>query len=581
MSQTLFRFIPRALACACAAALFSMPVSANEAAVPEKDSVSQSNAHVLTRDILAKVLTAELAIQRNNETRGFNEYYEIAQATGYAELARRAVETAENAQNEEQAQKAVALWNKLDPDNERIRFERAGKLMQEGNFEEAKRLAKDLLKEAEDPNPMLESLAGLGATVEAKSRFYETFAELAKPYEENSGVQLLLAAAAAQAKMGEKARDHGIRAIELTPDNPHVLIQGADYEFAIDPKAASKRLENYLKDHPNSHQVRLSYAKSLLRVNDPDKLEKELARIDSAMKDNPRILMIIGMIAEEGGLLNKAELYYKKYLVQIAKNPTKGLSADAAYVRLGMVKLNQGHKELAIDWLDKVQAGEQYQAARLKEAELLANSNRIDEACKVLKEIRTDDAKQKAGFRRSCGQLLLQQGRKNEAVDVLIEAIDLMPEDAELLYQTALLAEEADRMNDSEKLLRRFIEKNPENPNGYNSLGYLWTVHGIKLSEAERMIAKAMELSGGKDAYILDSMGWLKFRQGKYEEAEKVLLTAQDTKPGDVEIALHLAEVLFVNGKTKQAESVVRSVLEGEPKNEQALELLRKNNIRP
>lgn len=555
------------------------PISCVQAAPEMEEAASQT--HVLTRDIFAKVLTAELAIQRNNTTRGFNEFFSAAEMSGYPELARRALETAEEAQNDEQAQKALALWNKLDPDNERARFTRVSQYFTEGKFDEAQGIAKDLLAEASDPEPLLEEISHIGSSLKEKSRFYEYFSVLAKPYAETSSVQLMLASVAQQAKMGEKAKEHGIRAIELTPDNPHILIQGADYEFALDPKAASKRLESYLKDHPNSHQVRLSYAKSLLRTGEADKLEKELAKIDSAMKDNPRVLLIIGMIAEEGRLYDKAELYYKKYLVEIAKKPAMGLTPDAAYVRLGMVKLSQGHRELAIDWLHKVEAGEQYQAARLKEAELLANANRIDEACTVLRNIRTEDKLQKAGFAQSCAKLLLQKDHKEQALEVMIETLDLIPEDSEMLYQAARLAEELNKVDQCEALLRRFIKLNPDNYNGYNSLGYLWIARGMNLRQAEKMILKAMDLSGGNNAYVMDSLGWLRHLQGKDEEAEKLLTQAQDTSPSDVEIALHLAEVLFVRGKMRQGEAVVRSVLEGEPDNEQAKRLLQAFEIKP
>ncbi len=574
------RFAPSASCCAiyCAIALMS-PVSAVQASPELKESASQT--HVLTRDIFAKVLTAELAIQRNNITRGFNEFFSAAEMSGYPELARRALETAEEAQNDEQAQKALALWNRLDPDNERARFTRVSQYFTEGKFDEAQSIAKDLLTEASDPEPLLEEISHIGSDLKEKSRFYEYFSVLAKPYAETSSVQLMLASVAQQAKMGEKAKEHGIRAIELTPDNPHILIQGADYEFALDPKAASKRLENYLKDHPNSHQVRLSYAKSLLRTGEANKLEKELTKIDSAMKDNPRVLLIIGMIAEEGRLYDRAELYYKKYLVEIAKKPAMGLTPDAAYVRLGMVKLSQGHRELAIDWLHKVEAGEQYQAARLKEAELLANTNRVDEACTVLRNIRTEDKLQKAGFAQSCAKLMLQKDHKEQALKVMIETLDLIPEDSEMLYQAARLAEELDKTDQCEVLLRRFIKLNPDNYNGYNSLGYLWISRGVHLKDAEELILKAMDLSGGKNAYVMDSLGWLRHLQGKEEEAEKLLTQAQDTSPSDVEIALHLAEVLFVRGKMRQGEAVVRSVLEGEPNNEQAKRLLKAFDITP
>ena len=82
-----------------------------------------------------------------------------------------------------------------------------------------------------------------------------------------------------------------------------------------------------------------------------------------------------------------------------------------------------------------------------------------------------------------------------------------------------------------------------------------------------------MELSQGRDAFILDSVGWLRYRQGRLEEAETLLRKAQSDQPGDTEITLHLAEILYVLGKTREADGFIASVLEGEPNNGKAKEL--------
>lgn len=95
----------------------------------------------------------------------------------------------------------------------------------------------------------------------------------------------------------------------------------------------------------------------------------------------------------------------------------------------------------------------------------------------------------------------------------------------------------------------------------------------MHLDKAERYLNKAMELSGGKDAAITDSLGWLRYRQGRLEEAEKLVRKAQNAMPADTEIALHLAEILYVVGKTVEADSYIASVLEGEPNNTKAKEL--------
>ena len=197
----------------------------------------------------------------------------------------------------------------------------------------------------------------------------------------------------------------------------------------------------------------------------------------------------------------------------------------------------------------------------------------MDGACKVLRGIRTTDAKRKMSLDVACAELLLKTKQFTPALDVLIEALEAGPKNPELLYRTAILAVQQDRFKDAEKLFERFIAENPDNPNGWNSLGFLWVDRAMHLDKAERYLNKAMELSGGKDAAITDSLGWLRYRQGRLEEAESLVRKAQNSLPADTEIALHLAEILYVVGKTAEADSYIASVLEGEPNNTKAKEL--------
>lgn len=574
----------RALACTLSGLIAMSAAAAGEAA-PDAPAASEQKAAaagrgelspkqaLLARDTLAHVMTGEFALQGGDAARAFEEFMLAARKSRQADIAGRAFAAAEAGQNEEAARQAFALWKELDPDNSRVRLMRAGELFSKGQFEEGARTVESLLKETDEPATLLESIVQLSAATPEKARLYDTLNALFEKNNEDARVELVLASLAAQAKMREAARDHGLKAIALAPDNPHILLQGADYEYALDPGAASRRLADYLKDHPGSVQVRLSYAKSLLKTGEIDKLQRELSRIETDRKDEPRAIFVLGMFAEEAQLFEKAKLYYKKYLVLLAKDPDTKLLPDSAYVRLGMVELAQGRAEQAVEWLDKVEKGDKYQAARLKEVEILAGLQRVDDACRILRTMRVSSSAQKSTLLRTCAGLLLNAGRKGEVIDVLQEAIKAAPGDAELIYQTAMTAHEVGRLEESEALLRSFIKLAPDNPNGYNSLGYMWLERGIRLKEAGELIEKAMGLTDGRNPYVTDSLGWLRFKQGRLDEAEKLLARARTIEPGDHEIGLHLAQVLHALGKTPRALDVLNEVLKADPENARARQL--------
>lgn len=546
------------------------PLAADSAARTDKALAHRA---AQDADTIRNLLVGEFALQNGDAELAWKAFLTVAQKSRSAEAAGRAFDIAEQADNEKAADQALQIWTDLDPDNRQVRLGRTEQLFSEGKYEEAGALVTGLIQAAGDPVGALNELSEMQRLAPEKDKFYRTFVKIAEEFKEDPRAQLVLSELAARARMTPEAAMHASAAMDLAPDSPHVVMKGIDAEFQDNPKKATQRLQTFLQRHPDSFELRLAYAKSLLRSGDSKTLETQLKKLEQVSRDDAHGMMLLGMIAEEGHLYERAELYYKRYLVLLSKTEKTTLLPDTAYVRLGMVKLAQGQKKAAIDWLERVNGGDRYEAARIKLAELLAEGGSVEKACTVLRNIRTQDPKRKMSLDIACAELYLKTDQINQAIDVLIETLSAGPKNSELLYKTAIMATQQDRFEDAEKLFERFIEENPDNPNGWNSLGFLWADRAIKLDKAELYLQKAMELSKGQDAYILDSIGWLRYRQGRLEEAEKLVRKAQYQQPSDTEIALHLAEILYVIGKSVEADSYIASVLEGEPNNAKAKEL--------
>ena len=115
------------------------------------------------------------------------------------------------------------------------------------------------------------------------------------------------------------------------------------------------------------------------------------------------------------------------------------------------------------------------------------------------------------------------------------------PKDPGLLYTYAMSAEKVGRIDVMEKTLREILRKNPNDANSLNALGFSLADRNIKLPEAYALINKAHQLSP-KDAFILDSLGWVNFRLGKNALALEQLQQAFNMKP-EADIAAHTGEV--------------------------------------
>lgn len=546
------------------------PLSVDETGRAEAAAAQKAAAD---SDIIRSLLIGEFALQDGDAATAWKAFMTVAQRGKSADAAGRAFDIAQEAQDEKASDQSLKIWTELNPNNRQVRLQKAQDLMRRGQYDEAGALLKDLIEAAGDPTGALNELSEMQRTAPEKDKAYRAFVAAAAGIAQDPRAQLALSDLALRAGMHVEASEHAVKAMDLAPDSPHVIMKGIDAEFQNNPKQALSRLQGFLKRHPEAFELRLAYAKALLRTAETKTLEAELKTLEKGRRDDAHSMMLLGMLAEEAHLYERAERYYKRYLVLLSKLEQTTMLPDTAYVRLGMVKLAQGLTQEAVEWLGRVEKGDKYEAARIKQAELLAQQGNVEASCKVLRGIRTEDAKRKTNLNVACAELYLKAHRTDEALSVLIETVENAPKNPELLYKTAILATQLHRYEDAERLFERFIRENPDNPNGWNSLGFLWADRSVSLDKAERYLDKAMELSQGRDAFILDSVGWLRYRQGRLEEAETLVRKAQSDQPGDTEITLHLAEILYVLGKTREADGFIASVLEGEPNNGKAKEL--------
>jgi uncharacterized protein HemY len=87
-----------------------------------------------------------------------------------------------------------------------------------------------------------------------------------------------------------------------------------------------------------------------------------------------------------------------------------------------------------------------------------------------------------------------------------------------------------------------------------NALGYTLADHSRQLKRARKLIESA-HAAAPAHAAILDSLGWVLFRQGQSAQAEPYLRTAYADDRGG-EIAAHLGEVLWQLGRQADAEHI-------------------------
>jgi tetratricopeptide (TPR) repeat protein len=169
---------------------------------------------------------------------------------------------------------------------------------------------------------------------------------------------------------------------------------------------------------------------------------------------------------------------------------------------------------------------------------------------------------------------LSQSKRHEEAMktfdEAAKEAANLQPEmlNADFYFDFGAASEQAGKIEEAAKHFRRSIALDASNAaRSYNYLGYMWVDRNENLEEAGQLIRRAVELEPTNGAY-LDSLGWLYFRQGKYEDALATLLrAAEHLSEPDAVVFDHIADTYLKLGKSSEAVIFWKKALALDPEN--------------
>jgi tetratricopeptide (TPR) repeat protein len=204
----------------------------------------------------------------------------------------------------------------------------------------------------------------------------------------------------------------------------------------------------------------------------------------------------------------------------------------------------------------------------------LNKSGKLDEAIELLHRMPVQDAEQRVQVLLIEAQLLRDAKRYEQAFEVLHHGLDENPDQPEMLYEAALIADKLGKPDVLERLVHRLIELQPNNANAYNVLGYSLLDRNVRVKEGMRLVEKAYQLSPN-DAAIIDSVGWGHYRLGNLDKSLEFLRRAFAADP-DPEIAAHLGEVLWVKGEKEEAKKIWSGSLKQHPKNESLRAVMKK-----
>ncbi|MEY4098874.1 MAG: hypothetical protein RL300_45 [Pseudomonadota bacterium] len=356
----------------------------------------------------------------------------------------------------------------------------------------------------------------------------------------------------------------------MLPQHEHPAWLALGLMRADVPKAESL-VKNYLATKPST-EFRMAYAQSLLMAKRHAEALSELNTINKLLPDYAPALLLQGALNLETRELEKAQAQFLRYLeltkadasAEGVTQATRGRSQ--AYLSLAQIAMLRKDLSNAQDWLQRVDHPDDLLTAQLRRAGLMAQQGRWEEALALIHSLPEKSATDARLKRNAEVQILREQKQFTRARSVLEAALAQDPQDADVVYELAMLAESMDDLAGMEQLLRQLMRLKPDDPQAFNALGYSLADRGMRLAEARQLIEKALQLAPD-DPFITDSLGWVAFRAGQTQEALTLLRSAYQQKP-DAEIAAHLGEVLWVSGQANEAKKIWREGLELNPDNQ-------------
>ncbi|MEO7401914.1 MAG: tetratricopeptide repeat protein [Polaromonas sp.] len=378
------------------------------------------------------------------------------------------------------------------------------------------------------------------------------------------------------------------RAADATAQGPVMLaLELMDSKMPEAESLVKRYLEDPLGKEKASPEIHMAYAQTLLGMLRYAEAMAQLQIITREKPEYPQSWLVLGSLQLQDNQLAQSQVSLERYVALTSQAepqtdaPETGgrRRLDQAYLALAQLAEKRKDYAAAESWLGKIENSSTLAQAQTRRASILASQGKLDEGRKLLRQL-PEGTPEEARLKLNAEVGLLREFKQYpQARDLLARELAKTPDDVDLLYDQAMVAEKLNSLDEMERLLRRIIELKPDYHHAYNALGYSMAERGLRLTEARELIRKALEFAPS-DPFIEDSLGWVEFRLGNKAEAARIFESAYKAKP-DAEIAAHFGEVLWSMGQRDRAIAIWREAQALNPDSEALNETLKRLQVKP
>ncbi|MDD2864751.1 MAG: tetratricopeptide repeat protein [Methylococcales bacterium] len=510
-------------------------------------------------DVMYLLLAAELATQRQQYGLAYEAYMELTKRVKDPKFAEQAAKLALQIKDSRKTNDAVSAWMNQEPKNVTAKKVAALNALRGNDKKAAVKELSTLL--AAEPENFQNALLELSSILqkEGKEKFvYDTLEALsAKTTSNKPVIYFVQSLLAMQMKNNAQAEKKIEQTLALQPDWEHpLLIQAQLAIMANDLNHAKTLLNSAILKHPNNATFKKLLAQTLIKTSEYEAAAQQYQALISQNPKDGENYIALALINLQLNRESNAETILKTLAEQADWT-------SPANFYLGKIEEKRGNTDAAIALFDKVNDANFSLEAGMSTINLLAKARKFDEVEKRLNLLLQKFPEQKLRITLMQASLYNQQNQAEKAFALLSSALLEMPEEKDLLYTRALIAEHLGKIDVMEADLKKILAKEPNNAEALNALGYTLLNDEKRYREAEKYLQKAIKLQPNEPA-IMDSFGWLQFKLGNHAQAAKYLQAAYE-KLNSGEIAAHLCEVLWTMNKKEDAQKFFDEAIKNAP----------------
>lgn len=522
----------------------------------------------LTEDILYKLLVAEIAGQRGQVELALDYYLDLARSVPDVRIAERATGIAVFAKRNAEAREAAELWVKRAPTDLDARQVLAALLIRSGEVDEALHHLELVMSASKQGTGQgLKMIASFLGNEGDKQAALEVMRRLVAAHQDDPDALFAYALLAVKTDQLPAARQAMEQILSRgAPTTPMAMAYVGIRQKQGDTEGALSWLEGQIEKDPQDFDLRTAYARLLADQRRFEDAKAEFEILAKMQPDNAEVRFALGILHLQTQSLESAERHFRRLV-------SGEEYADEAGYYLGQLAETRKDYDQALQWYSSVGEGDNHFDAQLSMALTMMKQKRFPAARAKLHDITPATPDQKTRLTRVEGELLSQEGKYREAMGVYDRALE-GGFNSDLLYSRAMLAEKMGRLDLLERDLKHILEREPDNSQALNALGYSLADRTTRYPEAYALIKRAYELSPN-DYYVLDSLGWVLYRMGRLDEAEAYLRRALKLR-NDPEVAAHLGEVLWFRGDRKGARMVWEDALQSAPGDRKVLDAMQR-----